>query len=87
MLLTDLRMPGELDGIGLVRRLLETRPALARRAVFMTGDILDHGSFHDIEALGIAHVKKPFDIRELARVVNDVAREGPLREAEGTGRT
>jgi two-component system NtrC family sensor kinase len=86
VLLTDLRMPGELDGIGLVRRLLETRPALARRTVFMTGDILDHGSFHDIEAMGLAHVKKPFDIRELARVVNEVAREGPLREAEGTGR-
>jgi CheY-like chemotaxis protein len=80
VLLTDLRMPGELDGIGLARRLLETRPALARRTVFMTGDILDHGSFHDIEAMGLAHVKKPFDIRELARVVNEVARDGPLRE-------
>ena len=69
-----------LDGIGLARRLLETRPALGRRTVFMTGDILDHGSFHDIEAMGLAHVKKPFDIRELARVVNEVVRDGPLRE-------
>jgi PAS domain S-box-containing protein len=78
VLLTDLRMPGDLDGMGLARRLLETRPALGRRMVFMTGDIMEHQTFHEIESLGLAYVKKPFDIRELARIVNDVTKDGPL---------
>jgi two-component system NtrC family sensor kinase len=79
VMLTDVRMPGELDGMGLARRLFETHPALARRVVFMTGDIMDPHTFHEIEGLGLPHVKKPFDIRELARIVNRVTREGPLR--------
>jgi two-component system NtrC family sensor kinase len=80
VLLTDLRMPGPLDGFGLARRLLETRPALARRMVFMTGDVLEDDTTREIERLGLAHVRKPFDIRELARLVNDLTSEGPLRE-------
>ena len=39
----------------------------------MTGDIMEHGLFHEMDAMGLQYVKKPFDIRELARVVNDVA--------------
>lgn len=85
VVLTDLRMPGELDGMGLVRRLQQTRPAMARHVVFMTGDILEHGAIHEIEEMGLRTVKKPFDIRELARVVNSVAR--PPKSAAITGKT
>jgi two-component system NtrC family sensor kinase len=74
VVLTDLRMPGELDGIGFHKRLQQSRPELARRVVFMTGDIMEHGTFRDIEQMGLTYVKKPFDIRELARVVNGIAR-------------
>lgn len=77
-MLTDLRMPGELDGMGLHRRVRETHPALADRVVFMTGDVLENDLFRDIEALGLPYVRKPFDIRELARVVNGVTARGPL---------
>jgi hypothetical protein len=28
--------------------------------------------------MGLAYVKKPFDIRELARIVNEVTKDGPL---------
>ncbi len=73
VVLTDLRMPGELDGMGIHRRLAQSRPLLAKKVVFMTGDIMEHGLFHEMETLGLQYVKKPFDIRELARIVNDVA--------------
>jgi two-component system NtrC family sensor kinase len=73
VVLSDLRMPGPLDGMGIHRRLQQTRPDLAKKVVFMTGDIMEHGLFHDMETLGVQYVKKPFDIRELARIVNDVA--------------
>ncbi len=74
VVLTDLRMPGELDGMGLLKRLQQQRPEMARHVVFMTGDILEHGAFREIEEMGLRYVKKPFDIRELARIVNSVAR-------------
>jgi two-component system NtrC family sensor kinase len=76
VVLTDLRMPGELDGMGLHERIATTNPALARRFVFMTGDIMEHGMFRDIEQMGLSYVKKPFDIRELARVVNALTGKG-----------
>jgi two-component system NtrC family sensor kinase len=77
VVLTDLRMPGALDGMGLHKRLVKEYPHLSERVVFMTGDILEHGVFREIEDLGLTYVKKPFDIRELARVVNAVTRGSP----------
>jgi two-component system, NtrC family, sensor kinase len=77
-MLTDLRMPGELDGMGLLKRVQASHPALAQRVVFMTGDILEDEVFREVERLGLHYVKKPFDIRELARVVNGVTQRTPL---------
>ena len=77
-MLTDLRMPGELDGMGLHKRVRESHPELAARVIFMTGDVLENDVFRDIDALGLPYVRKPFDIRELARVVNGVTAHTPL---------
>ena len=77
VVLTDLRMPGQLDGMGLHKRLCREYPSLAHRVVFMTGDIMEHGTFREMEEMGLRYVKKPFDIRELARVVNTVTRSTP----------
>ncbi len=74
VVLTDLRMPGELDGMGLFNRIREGWPVLAHRVVFMTGDIVELQTFHELDRLNTKYVKKPFDIRELARIVNEVAR-------------
>jgi two-component system NtrC family sensor kinase len=85
VILTDLRMPGALDGVGFHREMQRVHPDLARRVVFMTGDIMEHGIFRDIEGMGLTYVKKPFDIRELARVVNAVSRGASPEPASGTG--
>jgi len=71
--LIDLRMPGELDGLGLHRRLQAVHPRLARRVVFMTGDLLRNDAIDEITSQGLTYVHKPFDIRELGRVVDLVA--------------
>ena len=78
VVLTDLRMPGQLDGMGLHKRLCVEHPRLAKRVVFMTGDIMEHGIFREIEEMGLSYVKKPFDIRELARIVNGVTHGTPV---------
>ncbi len=79
VVLTDLRMPGELDGMGLFNRIRQGWPDLAPRVVFMTGDIVELQTFHEFDRIGLKYVKKPFDIRELARIVNQVASSAPPR--------
>jgi two-component system, NtrC family, sensor kinase len=83
VLLTDVRMPGELDGIGLYDTLSTERPDVAARMVFMTGNLLDSRTMDRLEKMKVRCVEKPFDIHHLASVVNEVAdMEGP--PANGT---
>lgn len=82
VVLTDLLMPGELDGMGLLNRIRETWPDLAPRVVIMTGKI-EHQTFRDLDKLGLKYLTKPFDIRELARIVNQVVATSPGPEGEG----
>jgi two-component system NtrC family sensor kinase len=76
VILTDLFMPGEMNGLGLFDVLSEERPALARRVIFLTGSTLSDQVADRIAGLGIRCIEKPFDIHELARTVNEVASAG-----------
>jgi CheY-like chemotaxis protein len=68
LILSDLRMP-DLDGPGLYGRLAERWPALARRIVFVTGDVLtpETGSF--LNRAGLPVLEKPIDPSDLRRKV------------------
>jgi signal transduction histidine kinase/CheY-like chemotaxis protein len=69
LVITDIRMPGEPDGIGLYDWIRRERPTLARRVLFVTGDI---GEWQDDPVLGVGAdrlLSKPFHRDEyLARV-------------------
>ncbi len=73
VIVTDVRMPGEVDGIDLFDRVTEERPELQGRFIFMTGNLLDTRTMGRLEKLRIRFVEKPFDIHHLASVVNDIA--------------
>lgn len=77
--LTDVRMPGELDGIGLYDALARERPDVAARMIFMTGNLLDSRTMDRLERLGVRCLEKPFDIHHLAALVHEVV------QAAGTG--
>ncbi|MFM8979919.1 MAG: ATP-binding protein [Planctomycetia bacterium] len=78
VIISDVSMPGELDGIGLHERLRATLPRVAERVVFMTGDLLNERSMRWLESNTARSLSKPFDIRTLAAVVDEVARlHGP----------
>jgi two-component system NtrC family sensor kinase len=71
LILTDLRMPG-VDGMALHRWLAETRPALARRVVFVTGDRISTALDLALRETGRPVLAKPFapaDVRRLVRAV------------------
>ena len=78
VILTDLSMPGELKGLSLYDVIEEKDPDVASRIVFLTGHTSDDELRLEIEAREAPCIEKPFDIRELARVVNEVAARRPL---------
>ena len=64
LILSDLRMPG-LDGPGLYRRLRADAPALARRMVFVTGDVLAPETNAFLDEAGLPVLEKPIDPYDL----------------------
>lgn len=63
LVISDLKMPGEMDGLGLVQWMRRERPRLAESAFIMTGDIQMAG----ISEVGIPSDRvlgKPFDLAD-----------------------
>lgn len=74
LVLSDIRMP-DLDGPGLYQALAERWPALQRRVVFITGDILGSDAAQTLQQR-IPMLEKPFKPDEVKRVVAELlARE------------
>ena len=71
VILTDVRMP-KLDGPGLYRELQQRHPEMVDRIVFVTGDILGRETAAFLERTRVAHLTKPFDIKQVRRLVADV---------------
>ena len=72
LLICDLKMP-RMDGPELYRRILDTAPALARRMVFVTGDVAGTEAETFLERTHCHWLAKPFRLEELLRVARDVA--------------
>jgi two-component system NtrC family sensor kinase len=73
VIVTDVRMPGEIDGIELFDRVAALKPHLTDRFVFMTGNLLDTRTMGRLENMRVRFVEKPFDIHHLSTVVHEIA--------------
>lgn len=71
VILSDVRMP-KLDGPGFYRELQQQHPELADRVVFVTGDVLGRETAAFLERTRVMHLTKPFDIKQVRRVVAEV---------------
>lgn len=71
LIVTDLRMPG-VDGMALHRWLVETRPELAGRVVFVTGDRISTAIDIALRETGRPVLAKPFTPADVRRVVREV---------------
>lgn len=79
VILTDLRMPG-LDGPGLFARLRAERPALARRIVFVTGDMLSADIAEFLRESGQPCLEKPFSPEDVRRAVATILEAEPVAD-------
>ncbi len=71
LVICDLKMP-RMDGPELYRRILDTAPALARRMVFVTGDVAGTDAEPFLEQTRCRWLAKPFRLGELLRVAREV---------------
>jgi two-component system NtrC family sensor kinase len=66
----DLKMP-RMDGITFYRALTAATPRLARRVIFVTGDVLGAEAERFLEASGCRWLAKPFRLADLLRAVRE----------------
>jgi PAS domain S-box-containing protein len=71
LLLCDLKMP-EMTGSELYARLQRDHPALARRTIFVTGDVVEIDTAEFLGNSDRIVVEKPFTMRELATAIGKV---------------
>jgi DNA-binding NtrC family response regulator len=82
VMLIDHRMAG-MSGTEFYEAAIEFRPELARRAVFMSGDVLNPDLLGFATQRGIRLLAKPFDIDAVIRTVREAL--AAAEEAEATG--
>jgi signal transduction histidine kinase len=70
LIVCDLKMP-KLDGQTFFRMLAGTAPALARRVLFVTGDVAGTDAEAFLERSGCRWLAKPFRLADLLKAVND----------------
>ena len=71
LVICDLKMP-RLDGQAFYRAIAATTPALARKVIFVTGDVAGTDTERFLEGTGCRWLAKPFRLRDLLRVARDV---------------
>jgi signal transduction histidine kinase/BarA-like signal transduction histidine kinase len=70
VVICDLKMP-RVDGISLYRAIAAATPALARRVIFVTGDVAGADAERFLEESGCRWLAKPFRLADLLRNVRE----------------
>jgi two-component system NtrC family sensor kinase len=77
LVISDVKMPGEMNGITLYQWISDCRPALAQRFLFVTGDTQDPGFPALLASNPNRFVTKPFELQEYLRKVSLILAELP----------
>jgi len=81
----DLMMPS-MTGIEFYEELLRLRPELALRIVFLTGGAVTSKTAEFLQVVPNRRVQKPFEVRNLRAMVQQILAEKQPAELEGNGR-
>ena len=78
IVLCDIMMP-DVTGIELFERVSSEFPALRDRFVFMTGGVFSSTMQHFIDSTELPRLEKPFDVRDLRRIIRRRAKATPTK--------
>jgi len=78
LVLLDIKLPG-MSGIELYQRIEDIAPALARRVMFITGDIMEGTTRAFLDKTGAPYITKPLDIEVLKKTINSILTGGAQR--------
>ena len=76
LILLDIKMPG-MSGTELYRRIQRMARPMARRVLFITGDVIGADTVAFLARTKAPHITKPFDGAQLKRKVNRMLAENP----------
>jgi DNA-binding NtrC family response regulator len=68
---SDMRTPGGINGADVHAWIVEHRPELASRIVFITGDIANEETVETLRRTGAPCVEKPFRVQQFITVVEN----------------
>jgi two-component system NtrC family sensor kinase len=71
LVISDFRMPG-MNGEAFHQALSKINPDLARRVIFLTGDVVNEETQHFLASTGNPHLDKPFQLTRLEAVIAEV---------------
>jgi two-component system NtrC family sensor kinase len=69
LVISDIRMPGVMDGRRLYYEVREQNPDLAERFVFISGDVMEKSTSKFLNECGRAYLLKPFSLADLRDVI------------------
>jgi signal transduction histidine kinase/FixJ family two-component response regulator len=72
LVISDIRMPGRVDGLGLFKWLEQNRPDLIGRFVFVTGDSVGLVTGELLNENSIPYVEKPFKVEVYTRTIRQI---------------
>lgn len=80
LVVSDYRMPG-MNGQGFYKALMAVRPELARRVIFLTGDLQSDETQEFMRATSALFLSKPFEFAKVQRVVRGVLQHSRVESA------
>ena len=74
---SDMRTPGGVSGADVHAWVVEHRPELASRIVFITGDVANEDTLATLRSTGAPCVEKPFRVQQFISVIEKIMGKAP----------
>ena len=77
LILSDFRMP-KMNGQEFYQTAIQKKPELARRIIFLTGDVVNEETQAFLQSTGNPHLSKPFQLARVEQIVAEVLRQNAV---------
>jgi len=79
LILLDIKLPG-MSGIDLYHHIEAMAPTMARRVMFITGDVIETKTRDFLEKVKACHIAKPINIEQLRKNINHILTRDPVQQ-------